>query len=139
MPIHDDGDIVRAVGFVAIYFANLEDEVDEVIKLGATSGLFTVDPDIDRRNFRDKLRYIKRGFTHAFASRRPHLYVDADQQQVRSTLMACKAAAKVRNELMHLPIFGGSCRAGARLPEASNRQDGPDHIRAALQAREPGE
>ena len=124
MPIHDDGDIVRAVGFLAIYFGNLEDEVDEVIELGTASGLFPVDPDIDKRNFRDKLRYVKRGFNHAFASRRPYLYMDTDQRQVRSALIACKAAAKMRNELMHLPIFGdrsGRGRAYQRL--RSGRMD----------------
>jgi hypothetical protein len=44
--------------------------------------------------------------------------MDNDQSQVRSTIIACRAAAKVRNELMHLPIFGdrtGRGRAYQRL------------------------
>jgi hypothetical protein len=63
-------------------------------------------------------------YNHAFASRRSYLYIDADQRQVRSALIACKAAAKMRNELMHLPIFGdrsGRGRAYQRL--RSGRMD----------------
>jgi hypothetical protein len=125
MPIFDDGDIVRAVGFLAIYFGNLEDEVDELISAAVASGLFSSDPDIGRRNFRDKLRYIKRGFAAAFESRQPYLYMEEDRRQVRSTLIACKEAAKRRNELMHLPIFGdrqGRGRTYQRLRDGTMNQ-----------------
>lgn len=106
MPVRDDGDIVRAIGYLAIYFTNLEDAVDELIQSATASRTWAADPDIDKRNFRDRLRHIKRGFRDAFAARRPYEYMDYDQRMVAAVMSACKQAAKDRNAMLHLPIFG---------------------------------
>lgn len=120
MRILDDGDIVRGIGFLSIYFGNLEEELDQLIKNATEAGLWPADPDIDRRNFRDKVRHVRRGFAYAFANCKPYRDMDRDKQMVAAVLSACKAVAKLRNELLHLPIFGdpqGRGRAYQKLKD----------------------
>ena len=59
-------------------------------------------------NFREKVRFLKRGFRDAFAA---YPYPDAireDQERgrVSRVLQNCEEIAKRRNDILHRPIFG---------------------------------
>jgi len=59
MPLADDGDIVRALGFVTLYAAYIEEAVDDCVSV-----LNTADVEVDERLFRqpisEKIRYCQR-------------------------------------------------------------------------------
>ena len=58
-------DPIKGIGFVAIYFANLEDTLDELIRL--SGHLFALPDKIDRWKFRDKAEWLQRQFRTAFS------------------------------------------------------------------------
>lgn len=58
MPIRDDGDLIRGLGFVALYAAYLEEGIDEVVEvLAAAHPEF--DQRIPRRSTAQKIEYIR--------------------------------------------------------------------------------
>ncbi len=64
MPMNDDGDIIRACGFMAIYFGNLEEELDDLFDLTLQSC-----PDLKSKahlGFREKAKHIRKQLTHRF-------------------------------------------------------------------------
>ena len=69
VPLADDGDIVRGLGFVALYSGYLEEAVDECIAV-----LQAVDPEanhrIGRQPISEKIRYCKRRLDAQHRSRR---------------------------------------------------------------------
>ena len=106
MPLSDTDDPIRAVGFVAIRFAHLEDELDEAIRKSAP--VIPPDPKIEQMNFREKVRFLKRGFRDAFAAY-PYpdaIRADEERNRVDRILQACKEIALRRNDILHRPIFG---------------------------------
>lgn len=62
MPMHDDGDVIRGLGFVTLYAAYLEEAVDECTEAlsQADSG---ADQRLRRRSASQKLKYCKQRLT----------------------------------------------------------------------------
>ena len=102
-------DPIKGIGFVAIYFANLEDALDALIRCSGC--LFAVPPNIGRRGFRDRAEWLQKEFRVAFDT---CTYPSSDEESVRvdEILKACRAAALTRNEVVHSPIIGDG-RGGA--------------------------
>jgi hypothetical protein len=61
MPLADDGDLIRGLGFVALYAAYLEEGIDEVLEVlaAADSGF---DQRVRRRSTGQKIEYIRERF-----------------------------------------------------------------------------
>jgi len=110
-------DPVKGVGFVAIYFAYLEDELDEL--LGQSGHLFTLPDKIDRWKFRDKAKWLQKQLRTTFDT---YAYLHSDEERARaeSILTACREAALKRNDIVHLPIFGDR-KGGAMQKDLSGK------------------
>jgi len=98
-------DPVKGIGFVAIYFANLEDTLDELVKL--SGNLFTLPEKIDRWKFRDRVEWLQKQFRSAFASY-PYPYSVEESTRTEKVLVRCRTVAVKRNEIVHQPIFGST-------------------------------
>jgi hypothetical protein len=64
MPIQDDGDLIRAYGFVAVYFATPELSLDDRLS-DAAPLLSTVEPQpaavlMEKKRFAEKAKILKR-------------------------------------------------------------------------------
>ena len=96
-------DPIKGIGFVTIYFANLEDELDDLVKL--SGHLFKLPPKIGRWTFRDKAEWLQKQFCAAYADY-SYEWSDQESAHVDLVLVACRRAALKRNEILHRPIFG---------------------------------
>jgi hypothetical protein len=103
MPIFDDGDPVRGLGFVAMYFAHLEDGVDRVLE--ATKQITTVPTRLENYRVGDKVRFLRKALRRALLTN-PTTYPNDDERQIKRVLRACKAVISARNDVLHQPIFG---------------------------------
>jgi hypothetical protein len=58
MPVKNDGDLIRGVGYVAVYAAYVEEAIEEVIKviLGSDS---TADSNILKQQVSKQIKFIK--------------------------------------------------------------------------------
>jgi hypothetical protein len=117
MPIFDDGDPVRGLGFVTMYFAHLEDGVDRV--LDATKAITAVPERLENYRVGDKVRFLRKALRKALQSR-PTPYPQDDERQIKRVLRACKAVIAARNDLLHQPIF-----ADMRGGQYQQKWDGP--------------
>lgn len=96
MPIQNDGDIIRGLGFVALYAAYLEEQVDNLLFMLQSIEEYTDVEQcwrIDRKI--DKARRLLVGIDFE--------YRDA----LRSDLGSCKRLFDYRNELLHGRIYAG--------------------------------
>lgn len=118
MSLIDNGDEVRAIGWVALRFANLEDSLDDILQQSVQ--IWPAKKGIERRCFRDKVEFLKNGFHDAFISYPGVPYADQEARRVERILTACKAVADERNNALHRPIFGGP--RGQALQKARNGQ-----------------
>lgn len=118
MPLIDNGDEVRAIGWVAVRFANLEDSLDEILRQSAQ--VWPSKEGIERRCFSDKVEFLRKGFRDAFVAYPGVPYTDQEAQRVDRILTTCKAVAEQRNDALHRPIFGGP--RGQALQKARNGQ-----------------
>ena len=99
MPIPDDGDIVRGLGFVALYTAYLEEQVDNLLFLLQPIEGF---PEAEQRwQTSRKIEKAKR-LAAAVQFR--------DQAALITDLDACKRLLDWRNELIHGRIYASSDR-----------------------------
>jgi len=102
MPINDDGDIIRACGFMAIYFGNLEEELYDLFDLALQSC-----PDLESKahlGFKEKAKHIRKQLKLRFSDHWPSQY---DKVRIRCVLNECMKLADQRNEILHSSIFGG--------------------------------
>jgi hypothetical protein len=99
MPIPDDGDIVRGLGFVALYAAYLEEQIDNLLFAFQPLEPF---PEAEQRwQTSRKIQKAKRlAATLQFN----------DQQQLITDLDACLQLLDWRSELIHGRIYAGSDR-----------------------------
>lgn len=102
MPINDDGDIIRACGFMAIYFGNLEEELDDLFNLAVQSC-----PDLKSKahlGFKERAKHLRKQLKQRFTDRWPSEY---DKARIRCVLNECMKLADQRNEILHSSIYGG--------------------------------
>lgn len=118
-------DPVKGVGYVAIYFANLEDELDELIDY--TNGVFTLPPKLKNWKFRDKAQWLQKQF-RAIYKTHSYPYSGNDSVRAEKILKACRAAALERNELLHRPIFG-DLKGGAVQKDVSGKMKSLDIVK----------
>jgi hypothetical protein len=109
MTLNDDGDIVRAYGYVAIYFAELEDRIDDLF--GSAESLIAWPPGIklkaflSQNMFRRKVNFISQQLAQAFNDSPDHYSKMEDGQLTEGVLAECLKALDDRNEVLHSPII----------------------------------
>jgi hypothetical protein len=99
MPIPDDGDIVRGLGFVALHAAYLEGQVDNLLLTFQPLEPF---PEAEQRWQTSRKIEKARRLAASLQFR--------DQQQLITDLDACLELLEWRNELIHGRIYAGSDR-----------------------------
>lgn len=122
MPMNDDGDIIRACGFMAIYFGNLEEELNDLFDLTLQSC-----PSLKSKahlGFREKAKHVRKQLTQRFTEHWPSPY---EKVRIRCVLDECMELAKQRNEILHSSIYGG----GNDQAILKSRKDGERIITSA--------
>ena len=117
MPIADDGDLVRGLGFVTLYSAYLEEAIDECVAV-----LLAADPDPDERIHRqptsEKIRYCK-GQLRSLAP------LPAELTQLPAVLDHARELFERRHDVVHgriyaVPSAGDVRKSGRRgVPDRS--------------------
>ena len=99
MPIKDDDDIVRGLGFVALYAAYLEEQIDNLLFV-----LQPIEPFPETEQRWQTSRKIEK------AKRLAATVQFQDQPALLANLDACRQLLDWRNELIHGRIYAGSDR-----------------------------
>ena len=102
MPIFDDGDIIRACGYMAIYFGNLEEELRELFDVAAQS--CPILKGKAHLGFKERTRHLRTQLTRKFTPQWPSHY---EKTRIRCILRECMRLADLRNEILHSSIYGG--------------------------------
>lgn len=107
--LEDDGDVVRALGFVSLYGAYLEEQIEEVIYL-----LDAVRPYSKGWQVSDKIVHARKAI---------RILGEAEFSDLLADLNTCLEIFQDRNALLHGRIYGG---LDAPDTLTSNRPDVPD-------------
>lgn len=102
MPMHDDGDIVRACGFLAIYFGNLEEELNDLFELICKK--IKDDGFVKKFRFSERVKYIRKAINAASLDTKLRPY---DYHRIKNTLDISLSFAQKRNEIIHSSLIGG--------------------------------
>lgn len=94
MMIEDDGDIIRGLGFVTMYAAHLEGQIDELLFL--LSELFEYSENLQRRPISAKIRLAQEVLSNMEESLAKEIIEDLNK---------CSEHFEWRNELIHGRIY----------------------------------
>jgi hypothetical protein len=98
----DDGDIIKACGFLAIYSGNLEDELDELYGIAKS---FCPEPaDYEHLRFTDKSKHLRKALSRAYEVSPDFAQKAGEEPRVKAVLKQCKVVADGRNEIIHSSI-----------------------------------
>lgn len=101
--LNDDGDIIRACGYLAIYAGNLEDELDELFEIAKS--FCSELTDYEHLRFADKAKHLRRTLMRQFKAAPPYAQKAEEEPRVRAILQYCKIIADARNEILHSSIY----------------------------------
>jgi hypothetical protein len=118
--IRDDGDIIRACGYLAIYAGNLEDELDQLYELA--QGLCPKLAAYAHLRFADKARHLRRELTRTFKSARVYSGKAAAERRVQTVLRHCRKVADARNGILHGSIFSDKGRRWIKSKRTGTRR-----------------
>jgi len=104
--LNDDGDIIKACGFLAIYSGNLEDELDELY--GIAKFFCPELANYEHLRFADKARHLRRALARAYKTAPDYAQKAGEEPRVRAILRHCKVVADARNEVIHSSIYAES-------------------------------
>ena len=107
MKLHDDGDLIKALGFVALHSAYLEDELEELT--GLISQHHSMHKNIQSFRASDMARHLRKTIKDWFDEVQENYPVNYGQQEItraQKMLRRVEAVAKIRNDVLHSPIFG---------------------------------
>ena len=96
--LNDDGDIVRAIGFLAIYSAYLEDEMVKIVQMVDKFSPFK--NKIEQFRLADQARHLRKKLQKCFEEVSDYPAKDNDKQRV-DILKDVERIAKERNEYLH--------------------------------------
>lgn len=119
MPLHDTGDIVRAVGFVAIYGAYLEDRIAGLIDI--CNGKIELRKNIYRLSATDQTRHLLDALMREFNNVDDYSSKMQDSQQVSSVLNEVDGYLKDRHVVIHSTLIS---KSGGEVIMRSNRRSG---------------
>jgi hypothetical protein len=101
--IRDDGDIIRACGFLGIYSGNLEDELDELYEIAMS---FCPElSDYEHLRFAEKARHLRKALVQRFKVAPSYPQKTGEEPRVKGILQHCKVVASARNEILHSSIY----------------------------------
>ena len=117
MPIIDDGDLIRGLGFVALYAAYLEEGIDEVLEI-----LLAADPVGDQRILRrstsQKMEYIRKRV-------RDIEPLPSELMRFTVTLDGVTELLEQRHQMIHGRVYAIPGEGDIRKPARRGMQDQP--------------
>lgn len=103
MPLKDDGCIIRAVGFVAIYSANLEESLANLVN--KAKEFIEFNKEIEKYHLSDQAKHL-RNILKAQYENCPNFHTKKrDQKRVDIVLKEIEKIAKKRNQILHSSII----------------------------------
>ncbi|MCL5271959.1 MAG: hypothetical protein M1486_01315 [Gammaproteobacteria bacterium] len=103
MTIFDDGDVIRGVGFVAVYSAYLEDEIAELIEL--TTNITPLRKGIHQLSLTDQAKHLSKALKKLF--KETHHWIGKEEEQTQ-TAHILKVVGKItpeRNQTIHSQLI----------------------------------
>ena len=91
--LQDDGDIVRAMGYVALYSSYLEEQIENMVSMLSVLLRYEKGPQVS-----DKIRHAKKALRSLGA---------ADFANLIADLGTCAELLRDRNKYMHRQIYSG--------------------------------
>jgi hypothetical protein len=119
--LNDDGDIIKACGFLAIYSGNLEDELDQLYEIAKS--FCPQLSDYEHLRFADKARHMRKALLRKFKEAPFYPRKSGEELRVRAILNHCKVIADARNEILHSSIYSES--AGQTMMKNKRRGTRP--------------
>jgi hypothetical protein len=113
MALADDGDLVRGVGFVAIYAAYLEETIDSLLQ--ALAPLGSID-DFRKAQASTKIREIKK----RLQTLDPRLF-----EALSADIESCASLLEARHEIIHGRIYAQTSGPDMLLPGRADRSKRP--------------
>jgi len=101
--LNDDGDIIKACGFLAIYSGNLEDELDELY--GIAKSFCPELANYEHLRFTDKARHLRKALARVYKIAPDYAQKAGEEPRVRAVLRHCKVVADARNEVIRSSIY----------------------------------
>jgi len=112
--LRNDGDVIKGVGYVAIYAAYVEEQIDTL--LGSLDRVMTVDEKLKRGQTSSKIKAIKKRLRKLDPVAFEYLLNDLD---------TCTALLEARHEIMHGRIYGQLDGPDILHPGRPNQQKRP--------------
>jgi hypothetical protein len=117
----DDGDPVKALGFVALNSAYLEDEMARLVEI--VQGFAPLHENIQSFRLADQARQVRKTLAKEFAAVPNYADKQMHAWRTHRILRDIETIAAERNEVLHSPLIGGravpvlrSRRGPRRLP-----------------------
>jgi len=121
LTLNDDGDIIRACGYLAIYSGNLEDELDELYEIAVS---FCPElSEYEHLRFADKARHMRKALVRRFKETPSYPEKSDEEPRVRAILQHCRVVADARNAILHSSIY--SDRDGTTMMKNKRRGTRP--------------
>lgn len=99
MPLNDTGDIIRAVGFVAIYGAYVEDRIAELIDMAI--GAIALRENIRLVSAKDQARHLLAGLKTAYSNASDFHTKQQDLKRITDVLSEVEEYLKERHIVIH--------------------------------------
>ena len=114
MTLHDDGDVIRGVGFVVIYASYVEEAIDSLLEILAP--VEPVDNKLKRAQTSSKIKAIKRRLDKLDSGAFKDLLNDID---------VCTALLEARHEIIHGRIYAQTAGPDMLHPGRPGKQKRP--------------
>ncbi|CAM3016765.1 hypothetical protein [Legionella worsleiensis] len=99
MTIFDDGDVIRGVGFVAVYNAYLEDNIAELIEI--TTQITSLKKNIQKLSLSDQAKHLSKALAKLFKETHDWNGKEEDQAQTKQVLKNVEKITVERNKTIH--------------------------------------
>lgn len=103
MSISDDGDVIRGVGFVAVYSAYLEDEIAELIAL--TTNIIPLRKNIHQLCLTDQAKHLRKVLKKLFKETHDWIGKEEEQTQTAHILKIVEKITPERNQTIHSQLI----------------------------------
>ena len=104
--LNDDGDIIRAVGYVAVYGAYLEDRIAELIEL--TEKSIELRKNIHNLSASDQVKHLLTALTKKSVNIPTYRSRDADIKEITQTLKSVQLFTEERNHVIHSVLMSNT-------------------------------
>jgi hypothetical protein len=105
MGLHDDKDPVRALGYIALRAADLEDDLAQLVDL-LRQAVPTMHKNVQTLPLADQARHARKAFSGLFAAAGDYLRKSEDEADAYNILREVENIAERRNTALHSQLIG---------------------------------